>query len=129
LCQCDCGNTITVPEHGLFLKNGHATRSCGCTSGRKPIEKGRAAFNSLYCLYRGVANRRGFEFLLTLDQALLFMRKNGDYRKDAIIKKEIFDNNIRGKFNIDFALDDRNQCCEMWRSLGLTCLQVANGDF
>lgn len=59
----------------------------------------------------------------------LYMRKSGDMRKDSIVKREIFDNNIRGKWNIDFVLDDRNQVVEMWRSIGLTCLQVAEGDF
>jgi predicted kinase len=59
----------------------------------------------------------------------LMMRETGDFRKDSIIKKEIFDTQIRGFYNIDFVLDDRNQVVEMWRQLGLTCLQVAEGDF
>ena len=59
----------------------------------------------------------------------LFMRPTGDFRKDAIIKQEIYDNQIKGKYNIDFVLDDRNQVVEMWRANGLTCLQVADGDF
>jgi predicted kinase len=59
----------------------------------------------------------------------LYMRATGDTRKDCIIKKELFDNNVRGKYNIDFVLDDRNQVVDMWRQIGLTCLQVAPGDF
>jgi len=59
----------------------------------------------------------------------LMMRETGDFRKDSIIKKEMFDTQIRGFYNIDFVLDDRNQVVEMWRQLGLTCLQVAEGDF
>ena len=59
----------------------------------------------------------------------LIMRETGDFRKDSIIKKEIFDTQIRGFYNIDFVLDDRNQVVEMWRQLGLICLQVAEGDF
>ncbi len=59
----------------------------------------------------------------------LLMRKTDDNRKDSIIKQELFDAHIRGKYNIDFVLDDRNQVVEMWRDLGLTCLQVAEGDF
>jgi hypothetical protein len=57
------------------------------------------------------------------------MRETGDRRKDSIIKKEIFDRHIRDVYNIEFVLDDRNQVVELWRSLGLTCLQVADGDF
>jgi len=59
----------------------------------------------------------------------IFMRKTGDVRKDSIIKRELFDENIRGKYNIDFILDDRDQVVQMWRELGLTCLQVAPGNF
>jgi predicted kinase len=59
----------------------------------------------------------------------LHMRKAGDGRKDAIIKKEIFDRHIRNEFNIRRVYDDRNQVVQMWRSLGLTVLQVAEGAF
>jgi predicted kinase len=59
----------------------------------------------------------------------LFMRPEGDTRKDSIVKKEIFDNNIRDKYNVLFVLDDRNQVVEMWRDLGLNCFQVREGNF
>lgn len=61
---------------------------------------------------------------------LLFMREDKDDRKDSIVKKEIFEKNIKDKFNIKFVLDDRNQTVDMWRKeLGLTCLQVDYGNF
>ncbi len=59
----------------------------------------------------------------------LFMRVEGDNRKDAIIKREIYEQYIQGRYTIKFVLDDRNQVVELWRSLGLTVLQVAEGDF
>jgi predicted kinase len=59
----------------------------------------------------------------------LFMRKSGDFRKDAIVKDEIFQNNIEGKYNVLLVLDDRNQVVSYWRSKGLTCFQVAEGNF
>jgi len=59
----------------------------------------------------------------------LFMRKAGDRRKDCIIKREIFDANIKGKYNILFSLDDRNQVVEMYRHMGIPCLQCNYGDF
>lgn len=59
----------------------------------------------------------------------LFMRPAGNTEKDSIIKKRIFDDMIRDKFDVLFVLDDRNQVVEMWRSLGLVCLQVAPGNF
>lgn len=59
----------------------------------------------------------------------MYMRKIGDHRKDSIIKKELYDANIKPYYKIDFVLDDRNQVVDFWRSQGLTCLQVAPGDF
>ncbi|HLO48594.1 MAG TPA: AAA family ATPase [Kamptonema sp.] len=59
----------------------------------------------------------------------LYMRKTGDQRKDSIIKAEFYHQHIEGKFNIRFVLDDRQQVVDMWRSLGLTVFQVAEGDF
>lgn len=60
----------------------------------------------------------------------LFMRATGDSRKDSIVKRELFDEYIRGKYNIEWVLDDRSQVVRMWRDeLGLVCLQVADGDF
>lgn len=59
----------------------------------------------------------------------LHMRAAGDNRKDAVVKRELFDQHIRGNYNVIGVLDDRQQVVDMWRSLGLTCLQVASGDF
>lgn len=59
----------------------------------------------------------------------LFMREIGDKRKDWVVKAEIFDESIRHQYDVRFALDDRNQIVQMWRKLGLTCLQVKDGNF
>lgn len=59
----------------------------------------------------------------------LYMRATGDFRKDSIVKRELFDAHIRGKYNVLFVLDDRDQVVKMWRELGLTCFQVAEGSF
>lgn len=59
----------------------------------------------------------------------LFMRPNDDTRKDAIVKKEMYDQYIFGKYNVLYVLDDRDQVVRLWRSLGLPCLQVNEGDF
>lgn len=60
----------------------------------------------------------------------LFMRAADDTRKDSIVKRELFDRHIRGKFNPILVIDDRQQVVEMWRhELGLTCWQVASGRF
>ncbi|MBX3164319.1 MAG: AAA family ATPase [Bacteroidetes bacterium] len=60
----------------------------------------------------------------------LFMRKANDYRKDSVIKKEIFESEINEKYFIEFVLDDRNQVVDLWRKqLQLPCFQVNYGDF
>jgi predicted kinase len=60
----------------------------------------------------------------------LWMRTAKDYRKDAIVKKEIFEAEIKGKFWVEFVLDDRDQVVEMWRKeLNLACFQVNYGRF
>lgn len=59
----------------------------------------------------------------------LFMRPAHDNRQDAIVKRELFDKHIRNNYNVTLVLDDRDQVVKMWRSLGLTCLQVADGNF
>ena len=59
----------------------------------------------------------------------LHMRKTGDNRKDAEIKKEIFEQSIAPFYEVLCVIDDRQQVVDMWREIGLTCLQVAPGDF
>jgi len=59
----------------------------------------------------------------------LFMRPEGDSRKDAIVKREIFDEEIRDRWRVIGVFDDRRQVVRMWRALGLTVFQVAEGDF
>ena len=64
-----------------------------------------------------------------IDYKYIFMRAAGDSREDSIVKREIYEGRIAPKFNVKYVLDDRNRVVAMWRSLGLTCLQVADGDF
>jgi len=59
----------------------------------------------------------------------LCMREEGNTEKDTVIKRKMFDQHNKGKYFIEYVLDDRNQVVEMWRNMGLTCLQVADGDF
>ena len=59
----------------------------------------------------------------------LFMRKKDDDRRDDVIKKELFEENIMGKYNVIFVIDDRDRIVKMWRDLGITCLQCQYGDF
>lgn len=55
--------------------------------------------------------------------------ENGNKLDDTIIKKAIYDEMIKPRFNVRFVLDDRDRVVKMWRKEGLKVLQVAEGDF
>lgn len=59
----------------------------------------------------------------------LYLRETGDYRNDYVIKKALYEQHIKGKYWVLFVLEDRDQVVRMWRDQGLTCLQVAYGNF
>lgn len=59
----------------------------------------------------------------------LFMRAEGDMRKDNIVKQELFDRHIRDFYDVVAVFDDRQQVVDMWRAMGVDCFQVAPGDF
>lgn len=59
----------------------------------------------------------------------LHMRALNDCRKDSIVKEELFNEHVRGKYNVEFVLDDRDSVCSKWREMGLTCFQVNFGNF
>jgi len=60
----------------------------------------------------------------------LTLRKMGSYTPDDELKKhcllEYYPNYKKDVFCV---FDDRKKVVDMWRSLGLTCFQVAEGDF
>lgn len=57
----------------------------------------------------------------------LLLRKDEDFRSDAVVKREILQGLDRSQ--ILFVVEDRSRVVEMWRSEGLTCLQCAPGEF
>lgn len=59
----------------------------------------------------------------------LHLRPVGDSRRDSVVKGEIFNAHIRTRYDVLCVLDDRRQVVDMWRSIGLTVLHVADGTF
>ncbi len=59
----------------------------------------------------------------------LLMRAARDGRKDWVVKAELFDRHVRHRYRIVAVLDDRDQVVRMWRTMGLTVLQVGEGNF
>ncbi len=63
-------------------------------------------------------------------QGELHLRAELDGRRDAVVKREIYETRIRHRHEVVVVLDDRDQVVRMWRDeLGLTCLQVTDGNF
>jgi len=59
----------------------------------------------------------------------IYIRPEGNNQKDSIIKHDIYVNHILPNYEVEFVLDDRDQVVNLWRSIGLTCLQVDYGNF
>jgi predicted kinase len=62
-----------------------------------------------------------------LDYDEMFMRPKDDYRKDTAIKKEIYINEIKDKYNVLAVYDDRLSVCKAWNDLGLYVFTVNQG--
>lgn len=116
--------------------------------GRSPFDWSKVKEDKVNEVVKGLVNDYGYTVIIfsgrdgickndtiqwlkdnEIDYQQLFMREAGNTEKDSIIKRRMFEENIRGKYFIEYVLDDRNQVVEMWRNMGLTCLQVADGDF
>jgi len=60
----------------------------------------------------------------------LTLRKMGSYTPDDELKKQwLLEYYPNYKKDVFCVFDDRKKVVDMWRSLGLTCFQVAEGDF
>ena len=62
------------------------------------------------------------------DKVELFMRAPGDQRNDAIVKEEMYNKHIAGKYYVEAVIDDRPRVCKMWRRLGFNVIQIGNPD-
>lgn len=56
----------------------------------------------------------------------LLMRSATDTRKDAEVKKDLYDAHIKDKYNIIAVFDDRPSVCEVWFKEGLPIFRVGN---
>ena len=58
----------------------------------------------------------------------MLMRPKNDFRKDTIIKREIYNNHIRDVYNVMAIYDDRLQVLDMWYEEGLFTFNVNQGN-
>jgi len=113
---------------------------------RSPFDWKKVGEDKLNCAVNGLVNATDSNVILlsgrdsicrdetekwlfdnSVDYDKLYMRAEGDNRKDTIVKKELFENHIRGKYNVICAVDDRPSVCRMWRDeLGLFVFQVGD---
>lgn len=59
----------------------------------------------------------------------IYMRKQGDYRKDDEVKQEILDQILANNYVPVLVFDDRNSTVAMWRKNGIRTCQVDYGNF
>lgn len=59
----------------------------------------------------------------------LYLRSAGDMRKDYIVKMELFQKHVMGKYTPVAVFDDRMQVVRYWRAIGIPVFQVELGLF
>jgi predicted kinase len=134
------------------LRGAAPTSYAAVTNGRGPYEEHRvsedlpnppviavvralhaAGYRLVFCSGRSESCREDTAGWLAAHVAVpydeLLMRASGDGRMDAVVKAELFDRHVRDRYRIVAVLDDRDQVVRAWRSMGLTVLQVGEGNF
>jgi hypothetical protein len=99
----------------------------------------RAGNHLIYCSGRGEDEREAtlnwFTAKVTPKYGIymltqhLYMRPAKDNRSDDIIKRELLQKIRADGYQPWIAFDDRDRVVAMWRSEGITCCQVAEGNF
>jgi predicted kinase len=80
-------------DHAVFILSG---RDCSCRSETEAwLEQSEIPYDFLH------------------------MRNTGDLRRDDLVKEEIYNNHIKGRFNVSLVVDDRPQVLRKWWQLGL----------
>lgn len=96
------------------------------------IEKFKADYKIVLLTGRDTSCQSATEHWLKVNNIYwdeIYYRQSGDYRKDAVIKKEIYSQYLEVKYEVLFVVDDRQSVVDMWRSLKLVCLQCDYGNF
>jgi len=64
-----------------------------------------------------------------LDFDLMIMRPNGNRDSSVKLKRDIYENDIKDNYQVEAVFEDRKRVVDMWRGLGLMCLQTKEGDY
>lgn len=112
----DAPNRITIDIINSYIEHMGRMMSVIFVSGRKE----QCRLETLEWLKAYMSNDSAWS---------LHMRADDDNREDHILKQEIYDTYIKPNYRVIAVFDDRQQVVDMWRRNGLTCLQVAEGNF
>lgn len=64
-----------------------------------------------------------------IDPMFLRMRPKGSFTPDDVLKKTWLDEIVANGNQVMCVFDDRDKVVNMWRENGITCFQVAEGNF
>ena len=112
-CVEDTPNVKIVELVGVLWRHGYKIVFC---TGRSE-------------LYRQRTVDMLFKYFWNNPNYILLMRRNGDKRSDVVVKPELLKEFGVEINDIELVLEDRSRMVDMWRKMGITCLQVAKGDF
>jgi len=56
----------------------------------------------------------------------LYMREHGSNENDSIVKEELFNQHVKGKYHVSHIIDDRKQVVQMWQSMGFEVMDVGS---
>lgn len=139
---CDLDGTLADCQHRVPLiieKPKRWTEFFAACMGDKPIWHTIELINVLKDKYEiWIVSGRSDECRFDTEKWLsisgvnydrLIMRRAGDFTDDGILKPSWIKDGTIPKDRVAFALDDRNRVVEAWRSIGVPCFQVAQGDF
>lgn len=76
----------------------------------------RAGDTSRYWKLRAWFERHG------LEPDLFACREGGDFRRDTVVKRELYERWIEPVYDVRVAVDDRPEVCDLWEELGVGCV-------
>lgn len=80
--------------------------------------------------WQGIYNPEDFGEGFTVENTpthAFYLRKDKDYRKDTIVKAEMYDQMVADGYKPEMVFDDRPSVIRMWRELGLKTIDVGLG--